>query len=679
MSNIRFVELSSYEIPQPTEVKGKEWVSYGVDNGYYDILLGLKNSATNSALINSITDLIYGRGLKATNASSDLEGWANFLGTLSENELRCLTDDYYTLGQGFLQCVWNKAHTEIDKAYHTPTQNWRPEKCNEDGDIEGYYYHDDWANAKPTDEAMRVPAFGTSKEAIEIICIKPYRAGHFYFTPVEYQSGLAYAEVEIEVAKYHINNIHNKFSANHIINFNNGVPESDEMDAIENKIKRKFTGAEGDGIVVAFNRGAEEAADVQTVQLVNPHEQYQFIAEEASRKLMVSHRVISPILVGLKTESGIGSNADELRMASQLFDNTVIKPIQRQIIEGIEPILTANGYSFNLYFETSQPLEFLEVGAEDLDTADVAAKVGADVVDVPSIADTSAATAESPEEVAKVLVNKEASYNGAQIASALEIMTAVAEGTLTEDQAITFLIQMLQFDPEVARALFGGSSAATLSKMKDPLNLVDELGEDNLDGWDCIFEDEDFDDDGWDIEKAVRQANLDERYQRMSAVQKVQNFVSTGSARPNAKSDQDLDDKDLVVKVRYEYSPRTSSNNSREFCKRMVSAGKLYRREDIKQMSNKSVNPGWGPNGANTYDIFLYKGGGDCHHRWIRKIYARLNDSGDIDVRSPKAQSLIESYRAVKAAGYDKGEDPDYKKAKTLPKDMPNNGFLKPR
>ena len=38
-------------------------------------------------------------------------------------------------------------------------------------------------------------------------------------------------------------------------------------------------------------------------------------------------------------------------------------------------------------------------------------------------------------------------------------------------------------------------------------------------------------------------------------------------------------------------------------------------------MSTMPVNPGWGLNGADTYDIWLYKGGGDCHHFWMRKTY----------------------------------------------------------
>ena len=49
--------------------------------------------------------------------------------------------------------------------------------------------------------------------------------------------------------------------------------------------------------------------------------------------------------------------------------------------------------------------------------------------------------------------------------------------------------------------------------------------------------------------------------------------------------------------------------------------GKVYRKEDILRMTTQPVNPGWGAYGADTYSIWLYKGGGNCHHRWYRRIY----------------------------------------------------------
>ena len=58
------------------------------------------------------------------------------------------------------------------------------------------------------------------------------------------------------------------------------------------------------------------AASIEPVQLSDASEQYQFLADESMRKLMVAHRVTSPMLMGIKDNTGLGNNADELKTAS---------------------------------------------------------------------------------------------------------------------------------------------------------------------------------------------------------------------------------------------------------------------------------------------------------------------------------------------------------------------------
>jgi hypothetical protein len=79
------------------------------------------------------------------------------------------------------------------------------------------------------------------------------------------------------------------------------------------------------------------------------------------RKVMVSHRIVSPMLVGIKDSSGLGNNAEELQTASVLMDNTVIRPLQVTILDEIEEILQFNGIDLDVYFKTLQPLEFTDL------------------------------------------------------------------------------------------------------------------------------------------------------------------------------------------------------------------------------------------------------------------------------------------------------------------------------
>jgi hypothetical protein len=149
---------------------------------------------------------------------------------------------------------------------------------------------------------------------LEILYIKPYRAGFYYYSPVDYQGGLPYAELEEEIANYHINNIQNGLAPSMLINFNNGVPSEEERRSIEQQIATKFSGSSNSGkFILAFNDNKDLAATVDPVQLSDAAEQYQFLSAEATQKLMVSHRIVSPMLLGIKDNSGLGNNADELR------------------------------------------------------------------------------------------------------------------------------------------------------------------------------------------------------------------------------------------------------------------------------------------------------------------------------------------------------------------------------
>jgi hypothetical protein len=193
-------------------------------------------------------------------------------------------------------------------------------------------------------------------------------------------------------------------------------------------------------------------------------------------------------------------------------------------------------------------------------------------------------------------------------------------------------------------------------------SLID-LGEDENENWLLIDENAvDYDND--DIENETLSKEV-----KQSLLSKVYNFVSTGTAFPNSKSEQDENIDGIKFITRYVYAGNTTER-SREFCKKMTAAGKIYRKEDIIRMDTQVVNEGWGPNGTDTYSIWKYKGGGDCNHRWNKRVYANFEGVG-IDVKSPKAKQV--AVRKAEKLGYVVKND---KLVSTLPKDMAYNGFL---
>ena len=373
MSKIRIVNLSSYTTPQVKEDNRKQWVEYGDDNMYYEYLINRYNgSATNNAIINGVTELIYGKGVGATDASQKPNEYAQMISMFSKHCLRRICFDLKALGQATFQVIYNEDKTQVAQVEHFPVETLRYEKCNEDGEVEAYWYSKDWTKIRKKGyEPERIPAFGFGEQGdkIEIFCIRPYRAGFYYYSPVDYQGGLQYAELEEEVANFHLNNVRSGLHPSMLINFNNGVPSDEERELIERKIINKFSGSSNAGkFILAFNDSADTQASIEPVQLSDASNQYEFLAEESREKLMVAHRITSPFLLGIKDGSGLGSNADEIKTASLLFQNTVIRATQELILDAMDDILAYNGVALKLYFKPLQPLEFIDYEGLDQET-----------------------------------------------------------------------------------------------------------------------------------------------------------------------------------------------------------------------------------------------------------------------------------------------------------------------
>ena len=360
---IHVVNLSSYTRPEINERYNQEWIEYGDDNNYFQYLIDRYNgSPTNNAAINGIAEMVYGKGLDAVDSIDKPEEYKELKELFTKDCMKKICYDYKMMGQAALQIIYSKDRSRIVQVEHIPVETLRAEKVDKQGIIKHYYYAKDWSEIKGSKVPKRIPAFGTSNSGLEILYIKPYRAGFYYYSPVDYQGGLQYAELEEEIANYHINNIQNGLAPSMLINFNNGVPTEEQRELIERSIQEKFSGSSNAGrFILAFNDSKDLAASIEPVILSDAHEQYKFLSDESMRKVMVSHRIVSPMLVGIKDNTGLGNNAEELQTASILMDNTVIRPMQVTILDELEKILDYNGIELDIYFKTLQPLEFTDL------------------------------------------------------------------------------------------------------------------------------------------------------------------------------------------------------------------------------------------------------------------------------------------------------------------------------
>ena len=590
VSEFGFVNLSTYTSPEIKEVNGKDWIEYGADNNYFQFLIDRYNgSPTNNAAINGISQAIYGKGLNATNSSSKPNEYAQMISLFKKDVVRKLAYDLKLMGQCAIQVIYNKNRSKIVQLEHMPIETLRAEKCDDDGEIPAYYYFNDWANIKRTDEPLRIPAYGMSKENIEIFYIKPYKSGFYYYSPVDYQGGLQYAELEEEVSNYHLNNIMNGLSPSMLINFNNGTPNQQERQLIENKIAEKFSGTSNAGkFILAFNDNKESQAEITPVQLSDAHNQYQFLSEESTSKIMVAHRIVSPMLLGIKDGSGLGNNAEEIKTASLLMDNTVIRPFQELLIDSFDKLLAYNDISLNLYFTTLQPLEFTEVDSSIQDKETIEEETGVEMTKF-SLKKIDGFDAYKTIEEAEAK-SKEQGCEGHHEHKEGDDVWYMPCGS--HDSMSEFL------SDEMGEAILDKLKGETMS---DEWVLVDELDSDqNISNEDwatiCIKE-------------------------KKSFFRKLADEITS---KPNGFSY--LDSKNY--KIRYKYAvgsrkPMEDGNESREFCKNMMSlsqGGTVYRLEGIDAASRDGVNDRLGHNGQ-PYDLFKFKGGIYCRHKWVRVLY----------------------------------------------------------
>ena len=582
--NVFIVEMSTYEKPKIEESRTKDWVEYGKKNDYYEWLIDrFRYSPTNNAVISNMSRLIYGNGLDAHNANKKPSEYAQMLSLFSKDVVKKHITDKKMLGGACYQVIYNKQHTKVVRVEHLPIHLIRPNKCNEDGEIEGYWFSNDWSDVRKN-EPVFIPAFGTSKKEIELLVSNTYSVGMKYFGEVDYFGALPYCVLEEEIADYLINDCQNGFAPTTIVNYNNDEPDDETKERITKNTIAKTTGSKGKRTIVSFNSNKDLATTIESIPLNDAPEHYQYLSDESRNKILAAHGVVSPMLVGIVTDNqGFNSNADEIEVASKYFYNTSINHFQESEIDDINKILAFNEVSLDLYF--------IPVGLLDRNIRDKSVKQETEM-------------------------------------------------------------QLSAHDSDIVNAMV-------------------ELADNDLDEWELIDSFKVNHDTNDKVDAYLDALNAKNNTSLAKLKRTIISLATTGTARPNTRSEQDGE----IFKSRYRYTGEVSQN-SREFCVKMKQADKIYRKEDIIAMGSQAVNKGWGPKGADTYSIWLYKGGGACGHYWTREIYLKKSDANSPLARTYSPAEVRKAGDIVPLTGNDKGENKNDLRVYTKPKDMPFEGFL---
>tara|TARA_R110000751_G_scaffold135107_3_gene237842 strand:- start:116 stop:1543 length:1428 start_codon:yes stop_codon:yes gene_type:complete len=470
-----------------------------------------------------------------------------------------------------------------------------------------------------------------------------------YHTP-DYIAANNWALVDQRVAEFHLNNIQNGFSGSYFVSFANGIPTQEERFQIEESLKEKFTGASNSGkFILTFSDDKTRTPEITPISMADADKQYLALQELLVQNILTGHRVTSKTLMGIDSASGFSSNADELNAAANFYLNTVVRPFQLNILDTLQTIFSINNMDLEIDFVQLKPI------TTRFTNQDLAAVLTPDEIREEL---GYAPLEENVDVEVREDLSKVGMIDGKPVFSSIEEAQAHAKTLGCKGY------HKHEYEGKTAYMACESHSEATgLSK------FITEFGEDIDSEWEMVEEEVvDGEHLDFDFETELNKITNEK-------IELAEDDAEVITSRQNARSTQDGVNRSYndYYKVRYVYATdnflENKSGTSREFCEIMVDANKIYRKEDIVNANSLDINPGFGHYGKEEYNLFLYKGGPQCRHFWLRRIFK----TSLRNAKKPIADAEVISYTKALSEGFTiKRND---KLVAIPPQRMANNGY----
>jgi len=366
---INIITEEKLYVPQLIEVTTRrdDFIKYGADNLFPDYLLSLlEKSSIHKSIQTGKQDMAMGDGIKVAteNLPADQQAIVSkFMNMPNPNEN--IEDISYKIfmdliiyGAYALNIIWSKDRQTIAEFYHIDYGKLRCSKPDEDGNMNYYYYCDDWSDTK-NNEIKKIALYSTDerKDPSQIMVVKEYNPAAKYYAIPQYSASIPYVEIDFEIGMYHLNNIQNQLSPNYLLQINTGIPEEEEQDELFRQIKAELTGHKGHKFMLTFGNGQDQAPTFIPIATTDSDKQFLVLNEAVLQALCTANKVTSPMLLGIKTPGQLGGRS-ELVDAYDLYYATVINKLQKHVLKSYHKILTINGTSAQLDFIKAEPLPF---------------------------------------------------------------------------------------------------------------------------------------------------------------------------------------------------------------------------------------------------------------------------------------------------------------------------------
>lgn len=344
--SIKGANFAAFELPNIKEVRGKEYMYYGDQNLFPQHLIKLyDSSAMHHACVDAIKDGIFGEGIELIG-----DEYINTKGETVNEVFEKIALDW-SLYQGYsINVIWNREGTRIAEIYHLPFANVRSGKMDENDEINEYYYSSDWSYLKKN-PAVPYRAFDATDNkgdnASQIYYVYTYTPGNDVYPLPTYVAAINEIELDSRISVFHNANISNGLQPSLFINFRNGIPTEDERNQIYRELENTFASESNAGkFFLGFSRPGEEM-QVTPIEAAND-DYYITLSTRVSNSILSSHRISSPLLLGVQTGTGFSSNADEIKVAYMHFESTVIEPKRKKVLSSFGYILKLHGLNVSM-------------------------------------------------------------------------------------------------------------------------------------------------------------------------------------------------------------------------------------------------------------------------------------------------------------------------------------------
>lgn len=476
--NIITVKFAQAQQPKFEEKKGKGYVEFGANNNYPDYLIGLYNeSPKHGAIIKSKTNYIFGQGWDGIEQKANVKGE-------SWNQItkKCILDDEL-FGGYYLQVIYNLLG-EIKDVYHLEYHKVRTNiEQNE------FQVKNDWSDNK--EKPRLYPAFNINDPvASQILFVKQYNPKSDIYPLPNYFQGLNYIESDVQVSRHILGNAKDGFVATTLINLNGGEPAEEAKEAVERGIKKKFTGSEGDRVVIMFNKSKDNSAEILPLSsTMLTKEDFTNVNNLIQQEIFACHQVTSPSLFGIKTEGQLGGST-EIRDAYKIFANTYVNERQQAIEEVFNKLFGYVGIVGDYELIPVEPLsfEFSEgVMAANMTRDEIREKLGlaSEVVVNPTLNPLTNPT-DQPIAASNDSIKN---LTGRQYQNVMRIVRQFTGGKLTKEQAALMLKNGFAFTDSDVNTFLGldAETFSAVDKETELLEMFEKFSE-SLEDYEIVAE-----------------------------------------------------------------------------------------------------------------------------------------------------------------------------------------------